>query len=285
MNSIMRRAHRVIRARVEDRRYSPVLLDPEPAESTEPRSAIATWSADVYDMAVFPYEGLWIGLPAIFYHTGLDANKTNTDGFHEIQLAVSHDLLAWQRVADRQAFIAASPTAPGVFDRTQLLPTSMPIEHGNELWFYYTGMKWRDSAYSWRSDRTPRPRSEWTAEEIADFDAGSGAVCLAVLRRDGFVSLDAGTMPGQLLTQPLTVSADTLYLNLAAAGGAAQVAVLINGKPVAGFAAADCTPLAGDAVAMPVAWRGANLKQLRGKQVQLQVSLQGANLYALWLAP
>ena len=279
------RAHRVIRARIDDARYFPVLVDPEPPVSVAPRRAIATWSADIYDMAVFPYAGLWIGLPAVFYHTALDANKTNTDGFHEIQLTVSHDLTSWQRVADRQPFLAASPTAPAAFDRTQLLPTSRPIEHGDELWFYYTGMKWREPTYNWRPDRTPRPRNEWTPAEIADFDAGSGAVCLAVLRRDGFVSLDAGATSGHIVTQPLTVSADALYLNVSAAKGQATVAVLEEGKPIAGLSDEDCLPCTGDAVAARVRWRGAGLGRLAGKQIQLRVTLRNASLYSLWLGP
>lgn len=277
------RAHDVINARIKDPAYAPVLMDPEPPVSKSPRTALATWSADVYNMAVFPYEDLWIGLPAIFYRTGLDANKTNTDGFHEIQLAYSHDLANWKRAGDRRPFIGPSPTAPGVFDRTQLLPTSQPISRGDELWFYYTGMKWRDSQYELNRDRSPRPRSEWRPEEIADFDEGSGAVCLAVLRRDGFVSLDAGKTEGYLLTKPIKIEANTLYLNAAAADGLCAVAVLENGEPVAGFGVNDCLPIKTDAVQAAIGWRAAELRQLHGKTVQFKITLRSASLYAFWI--
>lgn len=279
-----RRAHTVIKTRIGDPAYFRLLLDPEPPMSVKPRSAIASWSADVYDMAVFPYEGIWIGLPAIFYHTGLDVNKTNTDGFHEIQLAYSRDLINWQRIGDRQPFIAASPSSPGVFDRTQLLPTSRPIVCSNELWFYYTGMKWRDMQYGLNRDRTPRPLSEWTPDEVADFKAGSGAVCLAVLRRDGFVSLDAGDESGQLLTKPMTVNGETLYLNLANQD-VATVAVLIDGRVTDGLADSDCVPIKGDSVEMAVRWHSANLQQIRGKSVQFRITYRKGSLYSLWLGP
>ena len=277
-----RRAHDVIRARIEDQAYAPLLVDPEPTPSVAPRSAIATWSADIYDMAVFPYEGWWLGMPAVFYHTGLDVNRTNTDGFHEIQLAYSRDLSRWERLGDRQPFIAASPMAPDVFDRTQLLPTSSPIVQGDELWFYYTGMKWRDLPYGLHRDRTPRPRSEWTADEVADFQAGSGAVCLAVLRRDGFVSLDAGTEPGSLLSKPLQVDGDTLYLNLNAKDGQASVELLASGQPIPGFTEQDCIPVQGSGVRTAVRWQQKQLRSLRGQSVQLRITLRNAALYAFW---
>ena len=35
-------------------------------------------------MSLFRYEGLFIGLPALFYHTGDDTD--NSDGFHEVQV-------------------------------------------------------------------------------------------------------------------------------------------------------------------------------------------------------
>ena len=63
----------------------------------------------------------------------------------------------------------------------------------DELWFYYTGLKYRGGwTYVGKfpnGKHVPRP----------ELDRDVGAICLAVLRRDGFVSLDAtdteGTVP------------------------------------------------------------------------------------------
>ena len=44
-------------------------------------------------------------------------------------------------------------------------------------------------------------------------DRDGGTVCLAVLRRDGFVSLDAGENEGSVLSQPFTLSGGRLYAN------------------------------------------------------------------------
>ena len=66
---------------------------------------------------------------------------------------------------------------------------SSPLERGNELWFYYTGV--RQYAFITSSED---PGYE-------DYTPDAGAVCLAVLRRDGFISLDAAEKEGTLLTK------------------------------------------------------------------------------------
>src|SRR5205085_11195638 len=105
------------------------------------------------------------------YHVGHAWNGTNHDGFHQVQLAVSHDAKNWQRVADRQPLLAPSPLGAGAYDTMQIIGPSKAIVRDDELWFYYTGLR----------HRYPPPNVSWDRS----------AVCLATLRRDGFVSLDA----------------------------------------------------------------------------------------------
>ncbi len=57
-------------------------------------------------------------------------------------------------------------------------------------------------------------------------DRDAGAVCLAVLRRDGFISLDAGEEPGTLLTKPFVLGGTTLHVNADAKSGEVAVTLL-----------------------------------------------------------
>jgi hypothetical protein len=41
------------------------------------------YNVDVYNMGVFRYEGLYIGMPAMYHAVGPIPNYPNTDGFHE----------------------------------------------------------------------------------------------------------------------------------------------------------------------------------------------------------
>ena len=63
-------------------------------------------------MGVFHYEGVYIGMPALYHATGPIPNYPNTEGFHLVQLACSRDLKVWHRLGDRQAFLGPSGVTP-----------------------------------------------------------------------------------------------------------------------------------------------------------------------------
>jgi hypothetical protein len=282
-------ARETIRKRLADPGLqNPLFVAPDPNTGwTPPEGEVhhATWRAEVYFIAVFPYEGLYIGLPSIFYPTGtVLPERNNADGFHLIQLAMSRDLNTWKRLGDRQPFIDSSRIDKGrvgVFGRGQLFAANQPIERGDELLFYYSALKWRSDFYALNADGTPRDPESLSADEKADLTEGRGGVCLAVLRRDGFISLDAGDTPGHLITKPLTLPEGQLFLNLDAPKGSARIQVLdAEGQPIPGFT----TTVSGDAVRTPVVWpKGKALSDLAGQSVQLKIELTQARLYAFWV--
>lgn len=237
------------RKNIEDRLSDPSLRQPV---SNDP----ADYNADVYNMGVFRYEGLYIGLPAIYHSTGKHEN--NTDGFHLVQLACSRDLHRWRRLGDRKPFIGPSPAASGAYDLTQILPPSCPLVRGDELWFYYTGIRYRV---------VPQ-----------NADSKMGAICLAVLRRDGFISLDADESPGVLVGRPLEVTGETLAVNVDAAGGTLEVEVLDDKGNVLAVSA----PIVGDVPHGRVRWKKGDLAGLKQRKVRLRFTLLKASFYSFW---
>ena len=103
------------------------------------------------------------------------------------------------------------------------------------------------------------------------------------MRRDGFVSADAGYGGGELTTPELTFGGSRLELNLeGSAGGWAQVEILQpNGEPYPGFGLAQADVLRGNGVAKPVTWRGAaDVGSLAGQSARLRFVMRSAKLYA-----
>lgn len=117
-----------------------------------------------------------------------------------------------------------------------------------------------------------------------DWD-GCATTGLGIMRRDGFVSMDASG-EGYLLTQPLTFDGDYFFVN--ACAEALSVEILDqDGKPIKGFSKEDCIALRSfDSTKIQVTWKGGrHLKSLAGKPVRVRFHLTGGQLYSFWVSP
>ena len=225
------------------------------------------YQTDVYNLPVFSYQGIYIGMPTVFNHSG--NTEHNSVGFNMVELAVSRNLVEWERVGNREKFIPSSPfEGEKNYDTGQLLAANQPIVKDNEIWFYYTGLRYRD-----------RPKG------YPDYPK-RGAICLAKLRLDGFVSLDAGETEGYVVTKPLVLEGKSLHVNIEAPAGELRVEVLdaAGKKTLSGYSLKDSMPAKGDGLDMELKWKTqSNLSALAGKSVRLRFALRKASLYAFWV--
>ena len=106
-----------------------------------------------------------------------------------------------------------------------------------------------------------------------------GSTGLAVLRRDGFVSMGKN---GMLTTRAVAFSGRHLFVNAAAGGG--EVAVEVVGE--LGFGVKDCVPVRADGTRQALRWNsGRDLSGLTGKALRLRFHLKRAELYSFWVSP
>jgi hypothetical protein len=177
----------------------------------------------------------------------------------------------------------------------------------DELRIYYTALKWRDDIYGLNLDGTPRDPATLSEDDKADIKDGWGAICMATLRRDGFVSLHAEG-EGVLTTPPLLPQGRKLVINADASGGSVTVEVLTaDGQPVPGYTAGECVSMDADGVRIPVSWKSLNVlprlvKTADGKvgcynddkksdsqaavaqePMRLRFHLRQADLYSFWM--
>ena len=112
-------------------------------------------------------------------------------------------------------------------------------------------------------------------------DRDGGAICLAVLRRDGFISLDAGEASGVLETEPFILPGKQLYLNADAHDGEVQATLL----DTSGRSLATSEPITGDQPRARVVWKIGSVAEYLGDPVVLRLKLRNASVYSYWLAP
>jgi len=106
--------------------------------------------------------------------------------------------------------------------------------------------------------------------------------------RDRIACFEAGHRPGELITKPLLLAPGQLQLNLAtAAAGEALVELqAADGTPLPGFSLAECRPMIGNDLSMPVVWeQHSTLGALASQPVRVRVRLQEARLFALQVQP
>lgn len=231
---------------------------------------------EFYTMYVIPYEGLFLGMMFVFdpsyeFHR---IGKNNQSGPREVQLVLSRDLKNWQRLGDRQPFIPRGRTSG--FDCAEIGYVCLPIIVGDELWFYYSGQTVthagsRDEKYM--ADLRRKVESgEW---------APISSIGLAKLRRDGFVSLDAGDEEGNVLTQPFPMPEGELHLNVDASDGEGWVEVTDEeGQSFKDFNRSK--PIKGDQSDTIVQFGETNIKTLSGRMVRLCIYARNARIYSFW---
>ena len=242
-----------------------------PAYLTPPVLEDTDYIAQLYMMPLMPYEGMYIGFPLLFNPAGPDLPQMNHCGINQVELAVSRDLYSWERVADRSVFIGVEPWDEANYGTTQVAVCSRPIVHENrEIWIYHNAHRFRGhhSIYS---------------EAYAEFFNDAGAIYLARLRLDGFVSLDA-EMEGTVVTKQFTLNGEDLYLNADISGGELRAEILDaeTMQPLPGLSERECLPLNGDHLRGKLTWRDSP-RLISEKAVCIRFVLRRAKLYAFWL--
>lgn len=177
---------------------------------------------------------------------------------------IGYTVVAWSRDGEHweretTPLLDRNPR-PGTWDRAMAWADDQLIV-GDFIYIYYGGY-----------------RRGHKAERFTERQIG-----VAHMPRDRYVAYGAGPAEGRLRT-PLRLIQGTVQMTVNAQidphSGELRVRVLNDrGDPVSGFDGTDCTPVKGDRVAHPIAWRGDNA-DLSGHSVQFEFAIKHGRLFA-----
>lgn len=262
---------------------------------TDPHSAPAK---DYYGATVWQYPGVADGsvyfmFPERAWHfvgvgnTGPMPMPAEID----VGLAVSRDGLNFSHIPGRAPLLPLG--RDGMFDSRMAWVLPQPVIRDDKIFVYYAGS-------SHNHNGIPDPATPAYLSR--------GGISVAFARLDGFTSLDTAvsssgsataTVTTKVLTfdaggcinpRPTKLCAAHLQLNLdTGTNGEVKVALLdgATGQPLPGLSLADAIPFVGTNSVRAVAnWTiGADVSGLRGKQLRVQIEMQGTKLYSLQFVP
>jgi hypothetical protein len=241
------------------------------ADNQDPRDSKIDHPAQLYNLDAVAYESIMLGIFEI--HLGPPNEICSERGLPkitELNLAYSRDGFHWYR-PDRRPFIWAERR--DVWDRGYVQPVGgICTIHGDKLWFYYTGFQ----------GNVERKKLSFLHNGM--YDRGSTGV--AFMRRDGFVSMDAGEQPAKLLTRPVRFSGRCLFVNADVAQGELRAEIVDeSGEPISPYTLEDCRPMRADSTIQQITWRSDNdLSSLKNKPVRFRFRLKNGSLFAFWVS-
>jgi hypothetical protein len=231
-------------------------------------------------LMLFPYRGQYL----LLYEYGWYApNGTGNLGSYcaDIRLAASRDGEHFTRIQPHQKVIARGRR--GEWDGGFLVISDKPILKDDTVYLYYAGNG--EDWTSWPGGNIPPGYRFASTGSVRLSRMG-----LATLAADRFTCLETidRETPGSVTTVPFDLAARDLRLVVNASDleprrSWIEVEVLegAGGRPISGFTRADCSPVARNGSAVPVAWRDKTLEALGASRVRLRFRLYGAaRLYA-----
>jgi hypothetical protein len=200
-----------------------------------------------YGMSVSQMGPVYLGLLHSYKNPG---NETI-----DVQLAISHDNQIWDRVANQQTFIPLGNA--GSWDDGMIFCAPM-INHENKTLIYYGG---------------------WNGPHNSKTERKSG-IGLATLRKNGFVSLNAGSDGGTLTIQTMRNVSGQLLVNANASNGSICAELLdSSGKPISGYALDECVPVMTNNVSQVIRWKNKTKLPKSNNPVSLRLKITNASLY------
>jgi hypothetical protein len=220
-----------------------------------------------YGMPMVRYESVVIGLLEVFRcYDGLKS----TDGFIHVELATTRDGRSWER-PDRTPIIPSGDE--GEWDWGLVQTGNSLVVDGDLVRVYFTGSRYR------HGDKGKRKPAFGPKDDYETWQA----IGMATWLRDRIVGLRAGASGGEVIVKQ-TVSGKRLHVNADASNGSLVVELADDrGVPIPGLESASATPLRSSSLDHTPAWHGDHsLTSLTGKQVEVRLKLERAEIFSMW---
>lgn len=236
------------------------------ADDDEPRNPLfQSIRPQIYNHEAMAYEGVMLGYFVVWQGPeNKVCDSLNIQKRNEILIGWSFDGFNWIR-PNKNRFIAVSDDFNAWNAGNIQSVAGCPLIVGDSLYFYVSAR------------RNTKP------EHDSNFSTG-----LAIMRRDGFVSVDASSDEGYVTTPCHEITpSSSLYVNVdVSAAGGYLVAELIDerGNVLPGFSRDECIVVSNtNSTCAPIRWR--HPKPLQSQRARVRFFMKNSSLFAYWFSP
>jgi len=224
----------------------------------------------LYNLNAVAYESIMLSMHQLLMDEKTVSGNDGLPKITELKVGFSRDGFHWHRPF-RDAFIAADRSSDDSWERGYIQSVGgICGVYGDELRFYYIGF----------------------AKIEPGYDTPTGCTGVALLRRDGFASMETAG-EGMLTTRKIqSDSPCELFVNVDCPEGELKAELLdADGNVIPGFSMAECEPLSIDSTIARMTWSGAGQNGgaasalAAGKPFKIRFNLKNGKLYAFWLSP
>ncbi len=216
----------------------------------------------IYNHDAIAYESLFLGFFNVWQ--GPENNVCKTEGIHkrnELLIGYSRDGFHWDR-PDMHRFMGVSGTNDQWNDGNIQSVIGSPLIVGDSLYFYCSGRK--------------------TNSIFWDSNMSTG---LAKLRRDGFASLNAGSLEGFVTTRNLTFNGEYLFVNADASNGQLRAEILdVQGNVISSYSKDECKPVKTNGTKIKINWNNHDSLEGLPETIRIKFYLTDAAIYSFWVS-
>lgn len=233
---------------------------------SEPRMVLEPDASDeaqveFYGLGVRAYGPYEIGTLWIYHTDEDDFGIHKMNGYEDAEFAYTRFGYAWHRAAQNEPFITSGDA--DAWDCGNIQCASAPLYLPNEIRYYYAGTN-------------VRHKPGWEREKQT---SGLG---VAAQRPDGFISMEAGSVPGEIITRAFKLPSTDVWLNaVTGTEGWVEVGLLDQGgTPIKGFDRP--VRFIGDETAHRVQWmHDEGSASPSGQLARLRIRAQNAEVFSV----
>lgn len=223
----------------------------------------------LYNLDAVAYESVMISMHQILMDGKTVSGSDGLPKITELKVGFSRDGFHWHRPF-REVFIGADRTSDDSWERGYIQPVGgICGVYGDELRFYYIGFS-----------------------KIEDgFTTSTGCTGVAIMRRDGFASMETSE-DGTLLTRQIKSATPwNLFVNADCSAGELRAEIIdAEGNVMPGFSLEDCVAMQTDSTIARIMWKNAPDTQPLASVIEpetpfrIRFKLRNGKLYSFWLS-